>query len=302
MKKGLFVGSLVASVLLLGACQKSDTDTTVKSTKHSTNQVESTNSSSSISNSSTSTSSIKKIDNSTDDTQNNLTNEELAVAIFIAPDSEKRSINTVIDDYTNAYEEDTGYSTKIQLSKNLLPDIIVSFSSMGSTQRFHFDGDLITVTSHSNSGDKSSQNFSIKELNNKFSKYQEEIAVLVSKAENYSPLDDEQSESAKNSSDANVDTKNLTSQQLKEWVGAVLDKQFSMGRASFPYKLSIENKDGYAYVRVNHSTQQVDTIDMFRINSSGQLEEQDLSNGYPATYKVVSSKFMDTSEVTVMNN
>lgn len=40
---------------------------------------------------------------------------------------------------------------------------------------------------------------------------------------------------------------------------------------------------------------------MFRINSEGQLEEEDRSNGFPVTYKVISSIFMDTSEVTVNN-
>ncbi|OJG45373.1 hypothetical protein RV04_GL002089 [Enterococcus hermanniensis] len=104
------------------------------------------------------------------------------------------------------------------------------------------------------------------------------------------------------SSTSSVDTKNLTSEQFKQWVGAVLDQQFSMGRPSFSYKLSVENHEGYAYVRVDDSEKQVDTIDMFRINSSGQLEEQDLTHGYPATYKVVSSQFMDTSAVKETNN
>lgn len=202
----------------------------------------------------------------------------------------------MIDNYTNAYEKDTGYGTKLQLSKNLLPDIIVSFSSMGTTKRFHFEGDKIIVTGRSNSGDKSSQNFSIKEVDAKFGEYKDSIAKLVTKAENYSPLD-EQSGSSESNSDTNVDTKNLTSEQLKEWVSAVLDKQFSMGRSSFPYDLIVENNDGYAYVRVKHSELQVDTITMFRINDEGQLEEELL--GYPPKQIVMSSKFMDTSEVTV---
>lgn len=105
--------------------------------------------------------------------------------------------------------------------------------------------------------------------------------------------------SSEGTSESTIDTKNLSSEQFKEWVSAVLDKQFSMGRNSFPYKLSVENHDGYAYVRVKHSELEVDTITMFRINDSGQLEEEDRSNGYPVTYKVVSSKFMDTSEVTM---
>ncbi|MDU5510877.1 hypothetical protein [Enterococcus gilvus] len=130
----------------------------------------------------------------------------------------------------------------------------------------------------------------------KFREYKDGLAKLVAKTESYSPLD-EQSGSSENNSDTDVDTKNLTSEQLKEWVSAVLDKQFSMGRSSFPYDLIVENNEGYAYVRVKHSELQVDTITMFRINDEGQLEEELL--GYPPKQIVMSSKFMDTSEVTV---
>lgn len=302
MKKKVMAGCLFMSMLLLGACQKSNTDTTAESTKQTSNKVESTDSTNSIQKSTTSVNSINKTDTNDQisDTQANLTNEELAIAIYVDTSTVNQKFDKAIDDYTNAYEEDTGYSTKLQLSKNLLPDIIVSHSTMGSTQRFHFDEDLITVTARSNAGDELSQNYSIKELNNKFGKYQEKLALLVSKAEDYSPLE-EQSDSTENNSDTNINTKNLTSEQFKEWVSAVLDKQFTMGRHSFPYKLSVENHDGYAYVRVKHSELQVDTITMFRINSEGQLEEEDRSNGFPVTYKVVSSTFMDTSEVTVNN-
>lgn len=290
MKKKVMAGCLFMSVFLLGACQNSDNDTVDKSTEQSVSKAES---SSSISSTQNTTSSINETESTA---QNKLTNEELAIAIYITPDNETRSIDTVIDDYTNAYEKDTGYGTKLQLSKNLLPDIIVSFSSMGTTKRFHFEGDKITVTGRSNSGDESSQNFSIKEVDAKYGEYKDDIAKLVAKAENYSPLD-EQSGSSETNSDTNVDTKNLTSEQLKEWVSVVLDKQFSMGRSSFPYDLIVENNDGYAYVRVKHSELQVDTITMFRINDEGQLEEELL--GYPPKQIVMSSKFMDTSEVTV---
>jgi len=294
MKKIIIGGFLFVSVFLLGACQNSDNDTADKSTEQSVSKAESSSSISSTKN--TTTSSINETESTA---QNKLTNEELAIAIYITPDNETRSIDTVVDDYTNAYEKDTGYGTKLQLSKNLLPDIIVSFSSMGTTKRFHFEGDKITVTGRSNSGDESSQNFSIKEVDAKFGEYKDGIAKLVAKAESYSPLD-EQSGSSESNSDTNVDTKNLTSEQFKEWVSAVLDKQFSMGRSSFPYDLIVENNDGYAYVRVKHSELQVDTITMFRINDEGKLEEEDKSNGYPAIYKGVSSSFMDTSEVTIM--
>lgn len=287
---------LFAISLLLGACQNSNTNTVVEDSKQTSNKFESASSTKNISGSVSSEQDTNQVAPS----ENELTNEEVAVAIFITPEGENRSIDTVITDYTSAYEEDTGHATKIQLSKRLLPDIIVSFSSTGSTQRFHFDSDLITVTSRSNAGDESSQNYSLKEMEIKFGNYKNDLAKLVAKAENYSPLD-EQSGLAESKSDTNIDTKNLTSEQLKEWVSAILDKQFSMGRSSFPYDLIVENNEGYAYVRVKHSELQVDTITMFRINDEGKLEEEDKSNGYPAFYEVVSSKFMDTSDVKRTN-
>lgn len=174
--------------------------------EQSVSKAESPSSISSIKNSTTA-SSIKETESND---QNKLTNEELAIVVYITPDNESRSIDTVIDDYTNAYEKDNGYGTKLQLPKNLLPDIIVSFSSMEITKRFHFEGDKITVTGRSNSGDESSQNFNIKEVDAKFGEYKDDIAKLVAKAENYSPLD-EQSGSSESNSDTNGDTKNLTS-------------------------------------------------------------------------------------------
>lgn len=208
-------------------------------------------------------------------------------------------MDAAITEQINAYEEDTGSSPKIQLSKRMLPDMIVSFSSMGSTQRVHFEEDSLTVTAYSNSGDESVEKYSKKELNREFGEYKNQLAILSEKAEAYSPLE-ESSGANENSSDAAVDTKKLTSQQFKDWVSAVLDKQFSLGRTSFPYDLFLENHEGYAYIRVKHSELQVDTITMFRINNEGQLEEEDKSNGYPVSYRVMSSKFMDTSDVSVI--
>ncbi|MGG5371341.1 hypothetical protein [Enterococcus sp. AZ196] len=294
MKKIFLVGVVTLSVFVFSACQKSETTKTDTSEKQTSTEVEQADTSSSIENSPPSTNSESKAIER-DQEENNLTDEEIAVAIYLTPETENQTIDTVIDDYVNAYEKDEGYGTKLQLSKRVLPDIILSFSSMGTTQRIHFEGDLITVTSRSNSGEEFIKTFSKKEINSRFSNYQEDLALLVSKAENYSPLQEQ-----KESSESNVDTKSLTSEQLKDWVSAVLDTQFSMGRVSFPYDLSIENREGYAYVRVKHKELQVDTITMFRINGEGQLEEEDKSNGYPVSYKVMSSTFMDTTEVTLI--
>lgn len=302
-KRNLFF-VMILSTFLFSACQKSDSNSTTESTEQQANEKMSSLSSSSISvsrTSSTSTTSENK-NNSTDqenDTQNTLTSEELVVALFLSSNLQNRSMDAAITEQINAYEEDTGDSSKIQLSKRMKPDMIVSFSSMGSTQRVHFEEDLLTVTAYSNSGDESVEKYNKKELNREFGEYKKQLAILAEKAETYSPLE-ESSEATENTSDTTVDTKNLTSQQFKDWVSAVLDKQFSLGRTSFPYDLFLENHEGYAYIRVKHSELQVDTITMFRINNEGQLEEEDKSNGYPVSYRVMSSKFMDTSDVSVI--
>lgn len=301
MRKKILFGAVVASVFLFSACQKTDSNSITKSTEEASKKTDSSRSMKISQTSTTSTASDNKngTADQANDKQNSLTNEELAIALFLSSNLQDRSIDVAITEHINAYEEDTGYSSKIQLSKRMLPDIIVSFSSMGSTQRVHFDEDFITVTAYSNFGDETIEKFSKKELNSEFGEYQGQLAVLVGKAKNYSPLD-KHSEESESNPDSIVDTKNLTSQQFKDWVSAVLDEQFSLGRTSFPYDLFLENHEGYAYIRVKHSELQVDTITMFRINSEGQLEEEDKSNGYPVKYKVMSSNFMDTSDVSVI--
>lgn len=300
MRKKILFFVVILSTFLFSACQKSDSNSSTESTEQASEKM----GSSSVSVSRTRSTSItseneKNIANQINDTQNELTNEELAIALFLSTNFQNRSMDAAITEQINAYEEDTGSSSKIQLSKRMQPDMIVSFSSMGSTQRVHFEEDLLTVTVYSNSGDESVEKYSKKELNREFGEYKKKLAILAEKAEAYSPLE-ESSEATENSSDTTVDTKNLTSQQFKDWVSAVLDKQFSLGRTSFPYDLFLENHEGYAYVRVKHSELQVDTITMFRINNEGLLEEEDKSNGYPVSYRVMSSKFMDTSDVSVI--
>lgn len=253
MRKKILFFVVILSTFLFSACQKSDSNSSTESTEQASEKM----GSSSVSVSRTRSTSItseneKNIANQINDTQNELTNEELAIALFLSTNFQNRSMDAAITEQINAYEEDTGSSSKIQLSKRMQPDMIVSFSSMGSTQRVHFEEDLLTVTAYSNSGDESVGKYSKKELNREFGEYKKQLAILAEKAEAYSPLE-ESSEATENSSDTTVDTKNLTSQQFKDWVSAVLDKQFSLGRTSFPYDLFLENHEGYAYVRVKHS-------------------------------------------------
>lgn len=245
VRKKILIGAAVASTFLFGACQKSDSTSTTKSAALASGKIDSSSSIrvSQTNASSTSSENKKRQTDQKNEIQNSLTNEELAIVLLLSSNIQNQPVDAVLSDYINAYSEDTGYGSKIQLSKRLLPDIIVSFSSMGSTQKVHFDEDIITVTSYSNSGEKSEERFSKKELINEFGKYQEQLTVLVRKIENYSPLA-KHSEKSEDNSDTTVDTKNITSQQFKDWVSAVLDKQFTLGRSSFLYDLSIENHEG----------------------------------------------------------
>lgn len=75
------------------------------SERQTSTKVEKTNTSSSIENSTLSTNSESKAIER-DQKENNLTNEELAVAVYLTPDTENQTIDTVINDYMKVYEKD----------------------------------------------------------------------------------------------------------------------------------------------------------------------------------------------------
>ena len=298
MKKKVMMGCLFMSVLLLGACQKSNTDTTAKSTKQTNSIVKKSSSSSATDNISSLDKQNTDIKESSSDESNTIKTAQkqlMGKRFFMVPalyDDE---------DANQAMEEN-------KAPQNLMHDggVVFSFTNdttvhveLAGTYRPDYDT-TYKLTDNKIIIEDRNIPYAITNGLISFDSWETELnghTITWS----FSPEENSSASSSENSSDTNINTKNLTSEQFKEWVSAVLDKQFTMGRHSFPYKLSVENHDGYAYIRVKHSELQVDTITMFRINSEGQLEEEDRSNGFPVTYKVVSSKFMDTSEVTVNN-
>lgn len=303
MNKKVILIYLFSSILLLGACQKSDNKTMETSEKIA---------SSSIKNSSTTRKSVSE--SSSKSSSSSQTNE-----VKTSSDNEPDIINTAREQLVGKRFSmvpslyDGIYATQA-MAENKVPQSLIHDGAVG----FNFINDT-TVHVELNGTYRPDYDTSYTLTNNLLIIQHRNIPYSINNGQisfDTWTTDDNghtitwtfgsekaaTGNSTEATSENDVDTKNLTSQQLKDWVGAVLDKQFSMGRSSFPYKLSVENHDGYAYVRVDHSQQQIDTLDIFRINNSGQLEEQDLSNGYPATYKVVSTTFMDTSNVTVMNN
>ncbi|MGG5317636.1 hypothetical protein [Enterococcus sp. AZ072] len=294
MRRKIFAATLLATIFLLGACQQSHTNTTATSTKQ-TSSIGKKSISSSTTDSRIINSSSEKQSNDTADSFDNASDTISNARKLLV--GQRFSMAPVLydgEDATKAMEEN-------KAPQNLIHDGVAGFYFIDdSTVHVELAGTY--RPDHDTSYTLTDDTLAIGERNIPYTLTDGLISfdswttddnghtITWSLSPEENPTE--------NTSSTTVDTKNLTSDQLKEWVSAVLDKQFSSGRTSFPYKLSVENHDGYAYVRVEHSEQQIDTLDMFRINSSGQLEQQDLSNGYPATYKVVSSKFMDTSAVS----
>lgn len=292
------IGCLFMGMLLLGACQKKNMDTATESTKQTSSIVKESSSSSaadSISSLDKQSSNVKEPSADESNTINIAQKQLMGKRFFMVPalyDGE---------DANQAMEEN-------KAPQNLMHDggVVFSFTNdttvhveLAGTYRPDYDT-TYNLTDNKIIIEDRNIPYAITNGLISFDSWETELnghTITWS----FSPEENSSASSSENETDTNIDTKNLTSEQFKEWVSAVLDKQFTMGRHSFPYKLSVENHDGYAYVRVKHSELQVDTITMFRINSEGQLEEEDRSNGFPVTYKVVSSTFMDTSEVTVNN-
>ncbi|WP_427813459.1 hypothetical protein ACQKTA_08755 [Enterococcus sp. 22-H-5-01] len=297
MKRIFFVGVLLTSLLILGACQKNETQTAASTSRSSSVKKESntsaTTSSTEVNTSSSQSSAVKESEENATDVKSDAQKQLIGKSFLIRP--------TLYDgeDAAQAMDENKAPQNLIHdgsLTVRFMNETTVHIKLLG-TYRPDFDTQY-TLT------DKQlivSQHTIPYSIDNGVIAFGTWTTDMDGHTVTWSFTPDSSSSTENTSTSSSVDTKNLTSDQFKQWVGAVLDKQFSLGRRAFSYKLSVENHDGYAYVRVDDSEKQVDTIDMFRINASGQLEEQDLSNGYPATYNVVSSKFMDTSEVTVNN-
>lgn len=94
----------------------------------------------------------------------------------------------------------------------------------------------------------------------------------------------------------NIDTTKLSTPQIKAWVSAIMDKKLGPDTKT-KYYLTLEKQDDdLVYVRVN-PTIQTDTLDYFRINSNGELEESGYYQGKADTWIVVSKKYLDTSMI-----
>lgn len=101
-----------------------------------------------------------------------------------------------------------------------------------------------------------------------------------------------------------IDEKQLTTDQIKQWVGAVWEKRFENFPDLQDYRLTIrsDEKDRLVYIDVlPPENKQVDKYCVFRINENGQLEISGyyLGKGDVTGWEVISDKYMDTTNVEV---
>lgn len=97
-----------------------------------------------------------------------------------------------------------------------------------------------------------------------------------------------------------VDTRNLTADQMKQWVAAIWLKRTNLDLLQDPkYEIVLEIKeDQLLYARVEAAHAQIDTLDLFRVNSEGDLEEAGYYQSKPdQDWIVVSKNYLDTSLV-----
>lgn len=101
-----------------------------------------------------------------------------------------------------------------------------------------------------------------------------------------------------------LDETNLTTDQMKRWVGAVWEKRFENFPDLQDYRLTIrsDEKDRLVYIDVlPPENKQVDKYCVFRVNENGQLEISGyyLGKGDVTGWEVISDKYMDTTNVEV---
>lgn len=97
-----------------------------------------------------------------------------------------------------------------------------------------------------------------------------------------------------------INTKNLSTEQAKNWVAAIWIKRKNidpLNDSDFEINLEIKD-DGLLYATVELTTQQIDTLDSFRISNEGFLEEAGYYRSMPEKdWIVVSKNYLDTSMI-----
>lgn len=144
----------------------------------------------------------------------------------------------------------------------------------------------------------------------KIEKEQESSILKLSKESTASSVETDmksivsETETTEELTEAELDAKNLTKDQVKEWVRAVVDVNIKPDSEMANYTLLFEvwgNGDGLTYVVVGppEGLQIDNTLAIYRLNGEGKLQHS-RGLGPSAEWKVVSEEFMDTSKVEVI--
>lgn len=103
-----------------------------------------------------------------------------------------------------------------------------------------------------------------------------------------------------------IKEKNLTEDEVKQWVSAVWEKRHQNVKQVYEYEFDVrvDSKDNLVYIDLlPKNVNEIDPIGRFRINADGELEE--LPNYVEENIRdwmVVSNKFMDTSNIPIISN
>lgn len=183
MKKVL-LGVLFLQLFVLGACGTNGNSqsaapsvSTISSEKNLIEPNSATIQSSINTIASTSVSTVPAID---------MSNEALAVAAYLYSQTDNQSVEDLLDKILKEFD-DPSSPERLQLSKTQWPDIIVSMSSMGSTEAYHFEDGKITGTAYSNAGDAQKRTYTLDHLFSMFGQYQTKLELIAEKASNQSP-------------------------------------------------------------------------------------------------------------------
>lgn len=98
------------------------------------------------------------------------------------------------------------------------------------------------------------------------------------------------------SNEKEVKEKNLSQDEVSEWVSSVWEKKHKNSPQLLDYdlKLRTDSEDNLVYINVVPTIEKNSVLGLFRINDTGKLEERNLND-----WKLISKSYMDLSDVNV---
>lgn len=211
------------------------------------------------------------------DKTSNLSNEELAMAVYVdnylAGDISATINNLLSDAHLIFTDTSTGFSI-VQGSYSSQEDITVNDNT-------------ITCILHSGATDTVEKSFNSNEINTKYENYSTKLKELITLGK---------SNSQKDSSD-NVDTKNLTEEQVKTWMKNYLIQYENMDLDMVNNRVIVElstDDDGYLIVNPRSTGgQAISSMGWYRINQEGALQKQNMSDN---SWQTVSTTYLGSTQ------